>query len=172
MTTKSSEIPHSKNTWVTLAAQITQQLVSVSVTANTLSDHVVSLAVPRNQQSQTLVLRCKLWGHSGKAQINRIQSITKEKARLQWLWVHVSNYIRKGNWQQNSGHLQSTHRVSDLEAHLICTWMPTLQPLFLDFFLGFPEALFVISSFSYQEKHTNSRGKVSLNYPNHHKGVP
>ncbi|MED6282261.1 hypothetical protein CHARACLAT_030222 [Characodon lateralis] len=38
------------------------------------------------------------------------------------------------------GCLQSSWGNSDMDARLIRTWMPTLQPLFLNFFFGFSKA--------------------------------
>lgn len=107
-----------------------RELVAVRLTANTLS------AAPWDQP---LVWRCKRRGHSGKAAIDRIQSIQREKLTLQRLRGRISNHNLKSNWQQKPG--TAPVQLVDLRpggsSNLLLNESPTA--FFLNIFLGFPE---------------------------------
>lgn len=105
--------------------------------SETHSKHFV--CSPAAPWDQPLVWRCKRRGHSGKAAIDRIQSIQREKLTLQRLRGRISNHNLKSNWQQKPG--TAPVQLVDLRpggsSNLLLNESPTA--FFLNIFLGFPE---------------------------------
>ncbi|MEQ2179793.1 hypothetical protein GOODEAATRI_028758 [Goodea atripinnis] len=132
--------------------QVSQQLIAVRLTANTWSGYVTSSS----------------WfsGATGEsAAIQRYSTESRASDKQSQVSCGCKGAFSATVWRvtgsRNRGRLQSSRENSDKDSGVIRTWRPALQPLFLDFFLDFPEAHFLSNKkYSFKERvHTNGGGK-------------